>query len=709
MALSMGPTAKVAISSDFLSAFVGLPQVVQVKVSKFLSQFQRDPTGPGINYERINAARDPNMRSVRIDDFWRGIVLKPEQGNIFLLLWVDRHNDAYAWARRHRCAVNATTGAIQVIETVQTQESESVPVAKTLTTPRLFQSLSDSDLLLLGVPIALLPTVRALHSESDLDALQSILPAEAYEGLFLVLAGDPVERILAERDQQLDHSVNTDDFHQALDQVESRARFVIVDNETELAAVLKASLAQWRIFLHPSQRRLAEGVKSGPVRVLGGAGTGKTVVAMHRAKWLAEHGLPEGEKVLFTTFTRNLALDIEANLRELCPSATLARIEVVNLDLWVQRFLRGRSDRYEIVYGVDADLWKAAMRLKPATVNVPDRFYREEWQRIIQPQGIETLEEYKRASRIGRGTTLNRIERGKIWPVFGDYRRRLIQSGKREVDDAYRDATQQIMQNRSGLPYTAVIVDEAQDMGPSAFRLLRALVATGANDLFIVGDGHQRIYGRNKVVLSQCGIDIRGRSRKLWINYRTTEETRRAAVGLLEGCTADDLDGGTDPQKGYRSLTHGEPPVRRHFASADEQAVEIARLIKTTVMQGTLAAAMCVVARTHRELDDIEHRLQAQRLSTQRIQVDATEAGTANAVRLATMHRVKGLEFDTVIAASINDRLVPPQSALETADPVERATIEREERSLLYVALTRARKQAYLFSYGSPSRLLIEI
>jgi len=179
----MGPTAKVAISSDFLSAFVGLPQVVQVKVSKFLSQFQRDPTGPGINYERINAARDPNMRSVRIDDFWRGIVLKPEQGNIFLLLWVDRHNDAYAWARRHRCAVNATTGAIQVIETVQTQESESVPVAKTLTTPRLFQSLSDSDLLLLGVPIALLPTVRALHSESDLDALQSILPAEAYEGL----------------------------------------------------------------------------------------------------------------------------------------------------------------------------------------------------------------------------------------------------------------------------------------------------------------------------------------------------------------------------------------------------------------------------------------------------------------------------------------------------------------------------------------------
>ncbi len=210
------------------------------------------------------------------------------------------------------------------------------------------------------------------------------------------------------------------------------------------------------------------------------------------------------------------------------------------------------------------------------------------------------------------------------------------------------------------------------------------------------------------MVLSRCGIDIRGRSRKLWINYRTTEETRRAAVALLEGCPVDDLDGGTDSQKGYRSLTHGEPPIRRHFASADAQAAEIVRLLGEAVAQGIPAAAVCVVARTHNELDAIEQCLRIQNLSTRKIRVDEAETGAVDVVRLATMHRVKGLEFECVIVASVNDGLVPPQSALETTDPVERAMTEREERSLLYVALTRARKQAYLFSYGKSSHLLVE-
>ncbi len=464
----MGQIARVAVSSDFLNAFAGLPQAVQSKVSKFLTLFQRDPTGPGINYERINSARDPNMRSVRIDDAWRGIVLKPEQGNVFLLLWVDRHDDAYAWASRHRCTVNAATGALQVFEAVRIKESELVaPEFQAPVGLALFHNLSDRDLALLGVPDELLSAVRKVCGEEELDALQHTLPAEAYEGLFLAAAGDSVERILAERDVHRDQPVNAGDFGAALDRLESRSRFVVVDDETELAAVLDASLAQWRIFLHPSQRRLVEGIKSGPVRVLGGAGTGKTVVAMHRAQWLAENGLPEGGKVLFTTFTRNLAVDIHANLRALCPPATLGRIEVVNLDAWVRQFLQRRDYGYQIVYGADEKLWNQAMRLKPATVNLPDRFYREEWQRIIQPQGIETLEDYKYASRIGRGTTLNRAERVKIWPVFGEYRRQMMIARKREVEDAYRDAACLIERDRSGLPYAAVIVDEARWRRPA--------------------------------------------------------------------------------------------------------------------------------------------------------------------------------------------------------------------------------------------------
>lgn len=338
------PIVKVAISGDFLGAYAKLPQGVQQKVSKFLTNFQRNPTASGIHYEKIHTAHDPHMRSVRIDETWRGIVLKPEQGNLYLLLWVDRHDDAYAWASRHRCKINPATGAIQVFEAVVVQEQQA-EAAQTLQAPppKLFADLSDRDLTLLGVPNELVAQVRAIGSEQELDQLQAALPAEAYEGLFLVAAGDTVARLLAERETRVDQPVNTADFEAALERVESQSRFVVVDNETELAGVLNASLAQWRIFLHPSQRRLVQGLRSGPVRVLGGAGTGKTVVAMHRAKWLVEHWLPTNTKLLFTTFTRNLAVDIHANLKELCSPQELARIEVIHLDAWVRRFLHQRN------------------------------------------------------------------------------------------------------------------------------------------------------------------------------------------------------------------------------------------------------------------------------------------------------------------------------------------------------------------------------
>ena len=185
----------------------------------------------------------------------------------------------------------------------------------------------------------------------------------------------------------------------------------------------------------------------------------------------------------------------------------------------------------------------------------------EEWQKVIQPQSIETLEQYKRATRIGRGTRLGRADRIKVWPVFEEYRNLLTQNRKKEVDDAYRNVAALLAAGRRTLPYVAVLVDEAQDMSTQAFNLIRNLVPEGKNDLFIVGDGHQRIYGRNKVVLSHCGINIRGRSRKLKINYRTTEEIRKYAVGLLNGCQIDDLDGGIDDNKAFRSLTHGVPPL----------------------------------------------------------------------------------------------------------------------------------------------------
>src|SRR5690606_28785922 len=232
---------------------------------------------------------------------------------------------------------------------------------------------------------------------------------------------------------------------------------------------------------------------------------------------------------------------------------------------------------------------------KPADIDLSLAFFREEWARVIQPQSVSSVEDYKKASRIGRGTRLNRQQRVDIWPVFERYRHLLASNYLKEADDAYRDARSLIENNPEPRPkLAAVIVDEGQDMGPQAVKLIRALVPPGPSDLFIVGDGHQRIYGKHKVVLSQCGIDIRGRSTRLKINYHTTDETRRMAVSILEGVEVDDLDGGLDTQKFYHSLMHGPAPEVRCFNSIDQQAEAILQAINANSLA---PEACCVSAR----------------------------------------------------------------------------------------------------------------
>ena len=241
-------------------------------------------------------------------------------------------------------------------------------------------------------------------------------------------------------------------------------------------------------------------------------------------------------------------------------------------------------------------------------------------------------------------------------------------------------------------------------MSAQAFHLLRGIVEEGPNDMFIVGDGHQRIYGKNKVVLSHCGINIRGRARKLRINYRTTEEIRRWAVRLLEGKVIDDLDGGTDTNDGYKSLTHGDDPVVRNFASVEEQSEYLANYLKNREQEGVPLGNICVVARTNKEVDSLAENLKQLCVEVKKITADSSEHGSDDAVRVATMHRVKGLEFDEMALASINQGLVPLDKVLEgKGDVVERRQADLEERALVYVAITRAKKVAVVLSYGAMS------
>ena len=695
---------KVAISSDFFSCFAKLPQGQQGKVSKFITNFQKNPESSAINYEKIATARDAQMRSVRIDQAYRGIVLKPVRGNVYLLLWVDHHDEAYDWASRHKCTINPESGAIQVFDVSDVTPAGEVETGKGELDAGLFTGLRNRELVRLGVPEDLIPVVRRVRGEADLDGIQARLPLEAYEALFMYMAGSRYEEIVRER-EHAQETVDTEDFSAALERGESMSRFVVVDNEHELAKMLNEPLAKWRVFLHPSQRKLVEGPKNGAFRVLGGAGTGKTVVAMHRARWLAENALEENQKILFTTFTKNLATDIEANLKSICTAETMSRIEVVNLDRWVRNFLRKQRYEHQILYdSPEKACWEKAMALRPVEVDVPDSFYREEWVRVIQPQDIDTRDKYIHASRAGRGTRLSRLDRVKAWPVFEQYRAQLSLNGKKEVDDAYRDAAELLRMGTDTLPYASVIVDEAQDMSSQAYQLLRAIVPEGPNDLFVVGDGHQRIYGKNKVVLSHCGINIRGRSRKLRVNYRTTDEIRAWAVRLLEGKIIDDLDGGTDSNEGYKSLTHGDEPRVMNFSSADEQAKFIAELLKEREADGLFLSNICVVARTHNEVDAIADALRQLCIEVKRINADSSEHAEDEAVRVATMHRVKGLEFDEVILASINGGLVPLDTVLEgKGDAVERRQADLEERALVYVAITRAKRRAFVLSYGNRS------
>ena len=455
----MSSTPKVALSQDFLLHLAKLPAAVQGKVLKWAIRFQTDPTASGFHYEKIRAARDPHLRSIRIDGDWRGIVFVPPRSDLYVLLYVDHHDAAYRWAEHRKLTINPVTGAMQVVLVEEVSAPPAPAAAAARQTPddtigphRLFAALSDTELLSLGTPADLLPRVRHITSDTELDALQPVLPIEAYEGLFLVAAGDTVSQVLSARETQVDRPIDTEDFATSVETAESQSRFVVVENDEALTAIMNAPLAQWRVFLHPLQKRLAVGNRSGPVRVLGGAGTGKTVLAMHRARWLAEHATPAGKKVLVTTFTRNLALDIETNLTTLCSRDLMSRIEVRNLDAWVLRFLRSKRYEQSIVYGRQdeaAECWHRALAIKDAALGFDEDFYAVELEQVVLAQGVATLDAYRAARRVGRGVVLSRAKRDAIWPVFEEYRAQLASRRLKEVDDAYRDAAQLIAQGRA--------------------------------------------------------------------------------------------------------------------------------------------------------------------------------------------------------------------------------------------------------------------
>ena len=697
----MEVAAKVAISADFLTAFAALPRQIQGKVTEFINKFRNNPQSPGINYEKINGGMDKKIWSVRIDDTYRGITVRQPETGVYLLLWVDHHDEAYDWARNKKCEINPKTGAIQVFDIVTTPVVE--PAAQDFV---LFAELTDEALIELGVPEEQIPLVRTIGDAQEFYVKKSNFSSDTFEALSWVVEGIPVNEVIELFREEKEGSETTENLENALESPLSLKSFVIVEGEEELRRIMAEPLEKWRVFLHPTQRKIVNKSYSGSARVLGGAGTGKTVVAMHRAKHLAAE-LKDKERILFTTYTANLASDIKDNLRKICTLDEIRRIDVINLDAWVSQFLREHGYPAEIAYDEKADnLWEEAVMGTDLSGEFSVSFYEEEYNRVVVAQEAFSLGKYVKASRTGRGTRLDRKKRMQIWKVFEAYQNLMKENQVRDINTAMYECRLLIEKISSETRYKHVIVDEGQDLSANAFRLLRSIAGEEhENDIFIVGDAHQRIY-KNKAALSKCGINIRGRSSVLRINYRTTEEIRKAAFALLNGISFDDLDDSFDTGDRCQSLTHGLVPEIIATANANEEFDAILAKVKGLIDGGVSAKNICVVARTHKLLDDYIAHFTSSGIRCYEIKGNKADDRGLDGIRVATMHRVKGLEFQYVFVVAANNRIIPLASAIDHTDAVSEQETMTAEKCLLYVALTRAQKGAYISGYGKMSEFL---
>lgn len=691
---------KVAISSDFLSAFARLPRQVQGKVTEFVNKFRNNPLSPGINYEKLNKGIDKKICSVRIDDTYRGIVVRQPETGVFLLLWVDHHDEAYQWAERKRCEVNPQTGAIQVFDVQNVVENVVKPASVSL-----FVKVKDEELLKLGVPQVQLEYVRSFNNKDDFYKAESSLPHDVYEYLSWLVEGFEVSEVLELVADE--HRVSGgENLSAALDVPTTLKSFVVIEGEDELHRIMSEPLEKWRVFLHPTQRKIVQKEYSGSAKVLGGAGTGKTVVAMHRAKYLASKC--EGQqRILITTFTANLAADIRENLRKICSRDELRRIEVVHLDAWVNQFLKETGFSAQIGYDeVINPLWEKAVIIANNDLPYDVSFYEEEWNRVVIAQEALTLEKYVKATRNGRGTRLDRKKRMQVWKVFENYQNLMKENQIRDINTAMYESSKLLASNGKSGRYVSIIVDEGQDFSDNAYRLIRAMAGEEhPNDIFIVGDSHQRIY-KNHPTLSKCGINVRGRSSILRINYRTTEEIRKHAFALLNGISFDDLDDDVDLGDKCQSLTHGEKPIIENFNNANEEFSFILDEIKKLKENGVELTDICVVARTKKLVDDYIALFTRAGIRSYAIKRNKVDDRRFDGLRVATMHRVKGLEFKYVFIAAVNNRIIPLPSAINKTDAISEAESITAEKCLLYVAMTRAQKGVYVTSYGRISEFI---
>jgi superfamily I DNA/RNA helicase len=698
---------QVGIAKRFKADLAGLPGPIAGKAALWLMDYMVDPDDARFEAHRVKRSLMPNLWTAKLDDTYR-VIYRLDQDGVRLLLLCDVHDRAYRRAEKLR-AVNLG-GVVEVVEATPGTEPPSVvapaaPGDRRRGAGRSFVAWTDKELEAAGIPTHVLADVRALDSDDEL--LDFCAEAGALGELLLKLHEDGPPALAARLDPVLPRDrdpVAPGKVEAALKTEAAGASLVLVDSTDELGRILAQPIEDWMIYLHPAQAAAVRRPIGGPARVRGPAGTGKTVVALHRAAFVARELARRGDDglILVTTFIRSLPV-VLGNLFERLAPDVAGRVEFDNVHGWASALLKSRRLPYNVNPSLTGRLFEEALEC-PAGARLQDaglsfRYLSDEVQYFVKGRALRRVEEYLALPRTSRGTPLRAEQRRDLWEVADRYRSACAREAVRDFGDLLVDALRSLEARPLDRPYAAVIVDEAQDLTEAGLRMLQAALRPGG-ELLLVGDGQQSIYP-GSFSLRSVGLDVRGRSTILTASYRSSRALLEAALAVMAGHRFDDLD--EEAVDGRRSVTwvrDGEPPVLRGFADADAERRFVVADIAARAAAGQVGLGDVAVFCTRTaDVKAMLALLKQRRIAAQ--DLTAYKGRTTRAVKVGTYHRAKGLEFKEVYLPHVSAGLVPP--ATRTTGPSEAEELARRQ---FFVGMTRARDRLVITWAGEESGFL---
>lgn len=674
------------LADTFTQSLARLTNDEQKLVKTTVVDLQINPNAPGLGFHKLDKARDKDFWSVRVGRDIRLIVHRTAES--LLICYVDHHDKAYDWAERRKLETHPKTGAAQLVEVRETVQKIIVPrYVEAVAVPvvpkkRLFAHLADDDLLSYGVPVEWLKDVREADEDSLL-VLANHLPAEASEALLEIAVG------AQPRTPQPQPATISPFAHP-----DAQRRFRVMSNVEELERALEYPWDKWSVFLHPEQRQLVERTYSGPARVSGSAGTGKTIVALHRAAYLARSNADA--RVLLTTFSDTLANALHTKLKRLIGNEPRLgeRIDVRSLNAIGQRLYKLHvgsitlADRDQI-----RSLIEEAARFVPGH-KFGTHFILTEWEQVVDAWQLATWDAYRDVARLGRKTRLQEAQRALLWAIFEKVRGGL-QDRKLVTHAGMFTALGLALAQSKNPPFDFAVVDEAQDISVAHLRFLSALNPKRADALFFAGDLGQRIF-QQPFSWKSLGVDIRGRSSTLRVNYRTSHQIRTQADRLL-GTEVVDVDGISEDRTSTVSVFNGPPPQLQSFKSENDEIAAVGAWVTEQAKVGVQPHEFGVFVRSEAQLRRAVAAIKATGLPF--TVLDEQVATTSGQVSISTMHLAKGLEFRAVVVMACDDEVIPLQERIETVgDESDLQEVYDTERHLLYVACTRARDHLLITS-----------